>query len=110
MKTPQNKNARQAAVYIFCYENGLRHPKGFYWIKHWWNILKSSPAYGFPDPLGKEKYPAVLWFQTRLKKSFPNASKSFIGNYVRVNTNKALFQEIIDAMIEKLREEGELRG
>ena len=93
IKTPQKKKARQAVVYIVCYDNLLWYTKGFYQVQHWCNTYNSSLISVFADPLRKEKRPVC--YDIIKKYKFPGYLQELYCHAVRLYTNDALFQEIM---------------
>ena len=109
MKTHQKKKARQAAVYIVCYDNGMQHPKRFSQLLIWWKKCKSSLASGFPGPFGKEKRPGRLLITKKIEEKFTRYLQEIYWHEMKVHTDESSFQDITDAMMEKLKKEGESR-
>ena len=104
MKTHQEKKARQAAVYIVCYENGMQNPKVFSQVPIWWKTYKSSLTSGFPDTLGKEKIPGRLLITKQIEEKFTRYLQEIYWHEMKVHTDESSFQDITDAMMEKLKE------
>ena len=106
MKTHQKSTARQASVNIVCYENAIRRPKVFYRVKNWWKTYNSSIASVFIGPLGKENIPGCFVITNKSEEYFPGYLQELYWHAVRVHTDEASFQEITEAMVEKLIEYG----
>ena len=68
METTQKNKVHQEAVYIVCYENGLKHTKVFTKSQHSWKTYKSSLTYVCIDTIDKGKYLSVMSLQTQLSK------------------------------------------
>ena len=57
-------------------------------------------------PLARKKIPGHSLITNKIEERFPGYLREIYWHTVRVHTNEALFQDIMDAMIEKLKEEG----
>ena len=93
------KKARQAAVYLFCYYNGMQNLKGFSQVPILWKTYKSSLISGFTDPLVKEKIPDRLLITKKIEGKFHGYLWELYRHAVRVHTDEASFQDITDAMM-----------
>ena len=69
MKTYHKK--RQTAVYIVCYDNGMKHSKVFSQVPIWWKTYRSSLTSGFTDILVKEKIPGRFLITNKIEEKFP---------------------------------------
>ena len=87
----------------------MQHPKEFYQVSIWYKKYKPWFISGFTDPFGKKKIPGHSLITNKIEEKFRGYLRHFYQYAVRMYTNEALFQNITDAMMKILREEGELR-
>ena len=82
----------------------MQHPKVFYQVPIWCKTYKSSITSVFTDPHWQEKKSGRLLITKKIEEKFTRYLQEIYWHEMKVHTEESSFQDITDAMMEKLKE------